>query len=821
MDNPFYKATLSRLVRPDVGPCSNFLVSALRPMRFSLRALPPGAPVCRPPLTRLVALVALACAQMSVQAQETPDDAPLQLNSSARLQEGIGRAQLDAAPVFLMGEQISGRPDLETIVQGQAEMRKPGTVIKADRLEYYAPDDQARASGNVRINRNGNVFEGPSLDLKVEAFEGSFESPSYRFLQNDAHGDASKAEFMGPERTVVHNATYTTCRRKPGPDWVPEWVLKAADIEFDTGEDVGVAHGAYLHFKDVPILPVPAISFPLSDRRKSGVMPPTLGLGDLNGTELSLPYYWNIAPNRDATITPTVMTARGVTVAGEFRYLEPGYTGVLRTNYMSADKLRSADRWGATLNQTGTLATDVGNVAYTLNLNRVSDNNYWSDFSSIGALTSRTLANDMQASWSRAGYTVTGRSLRWQTLQSGSTVITPPYDQTQLNVLYSQLNDGGFDWSVQGDISQFESEKRLTGQPNAQRLYGLAQVSRPFIAPQGFITPKLQLHTSAYQFDSPISNSNRSADSTVPTFSLDSGLMFERETTWLDRDMVQTLEPRLFYVRTPYRNQSYLPNYDTAASDFNFASIFTENAYAGHDKISDNNLMTFGLTTRFLDAQTGAQLARFGIAQRYRFEDQMVTLNSTTSPALAGWSDVMLGAGVNLSPYWGVDTTVQYNSLTAQSSRATVGARYTPSPYRVLNAAYRFQRNVSEQIDFSWQWPLNGGSGDTDQVLGKGKGLGEGRYYGVGRLNYSMNESRMVDTLLGLEYDAGCWLARVVVGRVQTSSTSSTSSIKFELEFVGFTRVGVSPLQTLKSNISRYQNLREAGGSNSRFSNYD
>ena len=162
-------------------------------MRFSLRALPLGAPVSRPPLARLVALVAVACGQMAAHAQETGRDVPLQLLSSPRLQEGFGQAQLDAAPVFLMGEQISGRPDLETIVQGQAEMRKPGTVIKADRLEYYAPDDRALATGNVRINRNGNVFEGPALDLKVEAFEGTFESPTYRFLQNDAHGDASRA----------------------------------------------------------------------------------------------------------------------------------------------------------------------------------------------------------------------------------------------------------------------------------------------------------------------------------------------------------------------------------------------------------------------------------------------------------------------------------------------------------------------------------------------------------------------------------------------------------------------------------------------------
>jgi LPS-assembly protein len=789
-------------------------------MRFSLRARPSKAPTQRPSRLRIAVFVALACAHMAAQAQEAAQDMPLGLKSSPRLQEGIGQAQLDAAPVFLLGEQISGRPELETIVQGQAELRKPGTVIKADRLEYYAPDDQARATGHVRINRNGNVFEGPALDVKVEAFEGTFESPTYQFLQNNAHGEASKAEFLDSHRTIVRRATYTTCRRKPGPDWTPDWVLRAADIEFDTEADVGVAHGAYLEFMQVPILPVPAISFPLSDARKSGFMPPTLGLSDVSGTELTVPYYWNMAPNRDATITPTLMTARGVTAAGEFRYLEPTYVGVLRANYMAADKLRSADRWGASMNQTGNLATEVGNLAYTLNLNRVSDDNYWSDFTSNPALTSRTLANDVLATWARGAYTVTGRTLRWQTLQSSTSVITPPYDLTQVHVLHNQINDKGFDWSLQGNVSQFESDNHLTRQPNTQRLYGLAQVSRPFIGPAGFFTPKLQLHTRAYQFDSPIANGNRSADSTVPTFSLDAGLVLERETTWGQRDLVQTLEPRLFYVSTPYRNQSYLPNYDTAASDFNFASIFTENAYVGHDKISDNKLLTFGLSTRYLDAQTGEQLARFGIAQRYRFEDQLVTLNSGTPPALPGWSDVLLGAGVNVSAQWGLDSTVQYNPITAESSRATLGARYTPSPYRVLNAAYRFQREVSEQIDLSWQWPLNDLWGEVGKHT-PGQGLGEGRYYAVGRLNYSLNERRLVDTLLGVEYDAGCWLARVVVGRVQTSSTTSTSSIKFELEFVGFTRLGVSPLQTLKANISRYRNLREPGGSNSRFSNYD
>jgi LPS-assembly protein len=343
------------------------------------------------------------------------------------------------------------------------------------------------------------------------------------------------------------------------------------------------------------------------------------------------------------------------------------------------------------------------------------------------------------------------------------------------------------------------------------------------LAPQGYITPKLQLHAAAYQFDSRISDGSQSTNSVVPTFSLDSGLVFERNSSLWGRDFVQTLEPRAFYVYTPYRNQSLLPNYDTGVADFNFASIYLENAFVGHDKISDNNLLTMGLTTRFLDSESGNQYGRFGIAQRLRIDPQQVTINSATKPAESGLSDVLLGAEANLNERWTLDSTTQYNPLTDHSVRATVGARFSPSSYRVVNAAYRFQRDVSEQIDVSWQWPINDLWGDKGNDLGNGKGQGDGRYYALGRLNYSLDQTTLVDTLLGVEYDAGCWLARVVLSRTQTSTSSAVQRLIFQLEFVGFTRIGTAdPRATLTQNISRYQNLRDAGSSSvSRFSNYE
>ncbi|MDE2418632.1 MAG: LPS-assembly protein LptD [Burkholderiales bacterium] len=796
-------------------------------MRLSLREALVSQPCPRTKLSP-VALVVCAALGSGAWAQPMPaeSDVGLNLRPSSLLQEEIPAEQRDAAPVFLQGEHLSGRTDLETVIEGEATFRKAGTTIKADRLEYDQPTDQARASGNVRINRGGNVYEGPLLELKVERFEGFFSQPRYQFLQNDAHGEADRVDFIDEDHAVIHNASYTTCKRLPGPGWMPDWILRATTITLDNAAEEGVADGAMLSFKGVPVLPVPAISFPLTDKRKSGLLPPTIGVDNVNGAEVVAPYYWNIAPNRDATITPTLMTLRGVDMGGEFRYLEPGYSGTVRANYMPTDKLRGADRWGLAYLHNGTISTGVdaiGNVGLSVNLNRVSDDDYWRDFTrSSATLTQRLLPSDVLAGWGRGAVSASARFLRWQTLQDPTAPIVPPYDRVpQLAARYALANVRGFDFSVDGDFTQFEADRFKTLQPNTQRTFTQLQLSRPWLAPAGFISPKLQLHAATYQFDALLPNGSNTADSVVPTFSLDSGLVLERETSLWGRSMVQTLEPRAFYVYTPYRNQAALPNYDTGANDFNFATIFTENAFVGHDKISDNNLLTLGLTTRYLDEQTGAQIARFGVAQRLRFEDQQVTLNSAAAPALAGFSDVLMGASLNVSDRWALDSTVQYNAKTDQSVRSTIGARYNPGNYRVINTAYRFQRDVSEQLDMSWQWPLNDLWGDRGQDLGRGRGQGSGRYYSVGRMNYSLNEGRLVDTVLGVEYDAGCWLGRLVFERVQTSTSSATERLMFQLEFVGFTRLGIDPRRTLTQNISRYQNLRDTGGSNSRFGNYD
>lgn len=745
--------------------------------------------------------------------------APAPLKASRQLEETLSQETRDQSPTYVRGDHITGQADVRAQIDGSAELRQADTVIRADKVDYTVADDWVDAQGNVHVNRAGNVYQGSALKMHVEAFKGVFTDASYRFLDTQAHGDASQVDFLDRDRSRVHQATYTTCERNNEASWQPDWILRATSIELDRAEDVGVAKDAVLEFKGMPVLPVPSISFPLSDRRKSGLLPPTIGIDSVSGFEYSQPYYWNIAPNRDATITPTLRTKRGAGLQTEFRYLEPQYRGTLDLDLLPNDQLRNRDRWAYHWNQQSSINTPIGGLGLSWNLNRVSDDNYWRDFSRFPGETTtavtRLLSSDANLSWGYGNHSVSLAVQKFQALQATDSTIVPPFDRMpSLHWRYAPFNTGnGLDVSFDADTTRFERSEiwNTSSTPNGQRSYALAQVSKQFLTPGSFLTPKLQLHSTQYQID----GSNTSYHRTLPTFSLDSGLVFERNTKVWGKSYIQTLEPRAFYTYTPYRDQSMLPVYDTARSDFNFASIFGENSYVGQDRIADNNLLTMGLTTRFFDPETGAERARFAIAQRMRFSDQQVVLPGEAI-ATKGMSDLMLGAGFNASDRWAYDSTVQYNRDSQRVVRSTISARYMPGPYKTLSAAYRFQRDASEQIDVGWQWPLfNQEKAAREQ--------GGGRWYSVGRLNYSMKDSKLVDSVLGFEYDSCCWIGRVVLQRLQSSTTQSNTKLLFQIEFVGFSRLslGSDPLRTLKTQVPRYRELRDEVVTPSRFSNYD
>ena len=772
--------------------------------------------------------------------------APLPLRTSPLLEEAVSERQRSEGAVFVKGAQITARPDMDLVVQGETSIRRPGLALSADRLDYDQTQDVVDAKGQVRISTPTSVFSGPHLKLKVDSFQGRFESPEFELYASGGYGQASEVEFVDNQRTIVRQAKYTTCRRTPGPEWLPEWLLKATKLTIDEEESSILAQDVQLRFQDVTVFTVPSISLPLTNERKSGFLPPLLSVDTVNGIEVAQPYYFDIAPNRDATVTTHVMSQRGIAADTEFRYKERDYSGQLRLNLMPSDKLRNERRWGLSSQHNGEVDTgidSIGRIGLGLTLNRVSDNNYWRDFPRSGlVLTQRILPSTGVLSWGRGDFSMSAQVQRWQNLQDSA----PPYDRApQITLRYGQWNADGLDWSVIGDTTRFEADySRVASLVNAgtlprngERSFVQAQVSRPWIRPWGFMTPKLQLHATRYQMDRALDNGATAVNRVLPTFSLDAGLVFERETRWFGRDVLQTLEPRAFYARTPYKDQSLLPVYDSGATDFNLSTIYSENTYVGHDRLVDNNALTLGVSSRFFDVGTGAEMLRVGMAQRIRFSDQQVVLPGQT-PSTTGLSDILFGAGVRWDDRWSLDATVQANNQTHDIARTTLQGRYSHSAYRVINAAYRANNQAtpkSEFVEVGWQWPLSDLVGATDRQTENawsrtpGQGLGPDRWYSVGRLNYSLKERSLVDTLVGLEYDAGCWLGRIAFERLQTNisnivvnnATSATSRILFQLEFIGLARVGVSPLKSLSDNIPRYQYLRDSTVQPSRFQHYE
>jgi len=785
-----------------------------------------------PPLLRALLptpsawVLAGLCAGLWPVASATAQGLPLQL--SDRLQERLPEADRSVAPSFVSGQRISGQTGVRTVVEGEAELRRHDTVLRADRIEHRLSDNTALASGQVRINRMGNVFEGPALTLQLDTLQGEFKQPRFELLQQSGRGDASQVDFVRQDLVVAHDVRYSTCSRPLLGDWTPDWMVSAERIEFDTTEENATATNGVLRFKGVPLLASPWVSFPLSDRRKSGLLPPTINLDSQSGLELSLPYYLNLAPNRDATLYPTLMTKRGLDLGGEFRYLESDFNGVLRGAYMASDSLRNRDRWSTMLQHQQQWAGLAGGgpLALRAQINRVSDDNYWRDFPrSSGLLTQRLLPSEVTLHGSVGAWALSGGVYAWQTLQDPTAPIVAPYDRAVLAARHApQPWDLGLlgDWTAyfNTDVTRFDSPQvglQHLGR-NGTRSLAVARLERQWLTPGSFVKPSLQLHARHYDFDTPLPNGRNRVSHVLPTVSLDSGLFFERDTSFWGSPAVQTLEPRVFYSHTPRRDQNQLPLYDTALYDFNLATVFSSNPYSGQDRIADLSAVTVGLTSRLIDRDSGVERASFGLAQRHRLRDQQVNLGEPSASKRD--SDLLLGGSLNVSPLWAFNGTWQYSPDRNESVRTTLGARYQPGPYRVFNAAYRLQRNLvpeSKLLDLAWQWPLSAGVADAvpDQPHRPG------HWYSVGRINYSIPDGKVVDLVAGFEYDAGCWIGRVVLERLQQSRDSANQRILFQLEFSGFSRIGSNPLQTLRNNIPRYQYLREDINPPSRFERYE
>ncbi len=742
---------------------------------------------------------------------------------SLRMAETLHAPPRDAErqlPIILRAREVQGRPDLDASAEGDVEFRHGTMVIRADKLTYDRAEDLARATGHVVIAADGNVFSGPELQLKIERFEGFFRMPSYRFARTGAGGKATLIEFIDDQRAAATDATYSSCSVDDDRG-EPAWILKASELHIDHEANEGVARGAVLRFYGVPILAAPVMSFPLTEERKSGFLPPSFGIDSQSGIQVAMPYYWNIAPNRDATFTPQVNTRRGPSLESEFRYLEPAYFGSIDYKLLPNDRQVDRSRYALRADHEGNLPY---NGYLQLRALHVSDDDYWKDFpGELKTLTPRLLQTDLLLTRPFGDWTTYARALHWQVLQTvdPTTRIDSPYERApQIGTRYAGPLRAGFEASFETELNRFADpeDRYLAARQTGVRAHALGSIARPFVSPGWYVTPKLLFNAASYSLDMPLADGSQSASRLIPTFSIDSAWTLERDATFFGHAVRQTLEPRLFYVDTPYVRQQDLPNFDAAPKDFNFDSLFTENSFSGVDRVSDSNQLTAGVISRLLDPESGAESLRVGIAQRYRFREQRITPDNV--PLTQHFSDLLVFGSTSLVPRWVFDTSVQYNPDSSRIERSLAGFRYSPGPYRTVGLTYRLTRGLSEQLELGWQWPVFGPTPGERAARSSASGC-NGTLYGVGRVNYSMRDQRVTDAIAGLEYDAGCWIGRVVVEHLSTGLSEATTRLLFQLELVGLSRLGTNPLRVLKDNVPGYQLLREERTTTTPYTPYD
>lgn len=700
-------------------------------------------------------------------------------------------------PLFIEADRLQGRQDRDTEAEGNVWFRKRGQAVYTDWLRYDKPAGEFAAQGNVRMELGADVVEGTRLRYNLESDRGVMENPRYTlhktpepggpgalFRETDARGNAERILFEGPGQYRAERGKYTSCG--PGND---DWYLRAGDLRIDKERDVGVARDASIVFLGTPIFYSPYLSFSLHQERKSGFITPHYGSTNTGGVEVTIPYYWNIAPNRDATLSSRMMTRRGVLAQGEFRYLEPTYLGEARAEVLPDDNAKGGERRQAYfLRHNQTLPSGWFG---TLNLLRVSDDTYFTDLSTQIAVTSQVLLpSDLTlgrgGTWGGAGsYGLNALVQRWQTLQPDPLQpVTPPYDRLpQITFTASRPEVLRSDFDVYGQYTTFDHPTLTTG----TRVVAYPSLSVPLQTAYATVTPKLGVNLTRYLIE-PNSAGFTDQSRTVPVFTTDSSVVFERPTTIGGAPFLQTLEPRLYYVYIPFRDQNAIPVFDSAEQDINFTSIYSENQFSGWDRINDANQLTLGVTSRFIGTDTGAERLRMGVAQRFYFETQQVTLPGVAARTSTS-SDLLAALSGAVAPHLRAEAGLQFNTDSSQTQKFNVGVRYQPAPGRVLNLTYRETINTLRQIDFSTQWPVGRG------------------WTGLARWNYSQQDHRTLEGLLGVEYHADCWVLRVVAHRFATTTQQAATTFFVQLELNGMSRIGSNPMDALRRNIGGYARL--------------
>ncbi len=659
------------------------------------------------------------------------------------------------------GNSIEGQNNHFLHIQGTekqpAQLWLKDKYIQGNNIDYNFVEESVKSTQNVIIKDEKAVIIAPEATYFINEGRGQVKNAHYQIKKDDAHGYADDVQI---EKDAYHlkNVTYTTC--EPGS---VDWYLQAKEIHIDERENVIRGQNAKLVFLGMPLLPIPYGSFSLNNKRRSGFLNPTFSINSRSGFDVVLPYYFNIAPHYDATIYPRVLSKRGLLMGGEFRYLNAKYSGSISGEFLFNDRQINQNRWAFSIKHQQQLKDNLSAYA---DIEKISDKNYPNDFGkSFNDYSKQLYAQEVGLNWHK-NYTKSSihslfRYKKYQLLNASDN----PYSlMPQFNTIYTRELPYAIQLNNETDFSYFYNTdaEKIKG----KRIYNDLHISKSWNDIAYSVTPNIRVHASKYWL-----NNNQQFTKIVPSFSIDSRLFLEREFKSLKGK--QTLEPRLFYVYTPYTNQNDLPLFDTSATEFGLGALFSNNRFVGHDRISDAHQLSAGITSRWLDKNQNERLS-LTIAQRYNFSATKVNIDNT-QVLNKGLSDTFAQAVWSPGSHTRVYADVQYNPNTNKLSKASTEVQWSPNTNKALGVIYKYrdkgddaanntpfkQVNVNSLWQLNHNWRLNT------------------------NISYDLEGKSITNTFVGLDYIHNCWYTRFGFDRTIGTDGKQTTRGVFQIALKG------------------------------------
>lgn len=746
----------------------------------------------------------------------------------------------------LSADQVDLKPAGQSVFDGHVHLRQSQRILNAN-TAYVIRDPKTKKIreiqllGDVEYMEAGRLMWADKMTLHPEDGSGKIEKVLYRFDTQQAHaklpawGRSRVVERFANQNYLLSQATYTTCAPRE-----KAWQIEAREIKLNTKQQTGEAKDALLRVGDWPVFYSPYLTFPTSNKRKSGFLMPMYGYSNVGGFDFAPPYYWNIAPAYDATFVPHLYTRRGTMAGGDFRYLTSLSNGVVAGHFLPHDNAfnqfllqnkaqyptlqdLSSNRWSLLLNH-HTRFTDQ--LDLLVNYRQVSDDYYLQDFSNnLALLTENQLPREGQLTYSSDHWLLRGLLQSYQTLS--------PVNQSPVSDVYQRLPQllarGSYDQlplnghlELNGQFDYFQWPTQNTQQPQGPRSHFNPILSFPLVRPWGYITPSVQWMENYYDLHYNNNVAPKIYNVSLPRYNIDTGLSFERSASWGHQPYVQTLEPRLYYLNVPYQNQSDFPAFDSAYMIFNTDQVFRWNRFSGFDRTSDANQLGYGVTSRWLSEESGQEKALVTVAQLRYFSKRRVQLcyqvggQCVDSPLTLGYIDpdtsyspIASRAVYHFNPAWFISGDYAWDPSISATNNGYVNLHYQPTPDRMLSVGYTYllngnlidarqtvQQSALNQATFAYGWPLSE------------------KWSTLGIYSYNISKGYSMLSFFGLQYDTCCWAVRLLGGRSFQSLTPNSTTPQYnnngyiQILLKGLGSVAnTDPASTIQTYLPGYENI--------------